>query len=171
MAEPLLEPRLLLGTQDRLRWRAASRVGHAGIAEADFARRFAAVAGTAAIEDLHHVLGEHAEELLAAELAQGRIAEGVGAAIAVLVGEDQVEVAPVTERAIALEALDRRQVVRLDSQAVLVPLVDRDILDLGGSEGLERSARRSDTGRKVFEPGLVGGDLDALAGPSAVAGL
>jgi hypothetical protein len=74
----------------------------------------------------------------------------------VLVGNDQVEMLAVAKRAIGLEAVDGGEVVGLDAEAVLVPFVDRDILECGRAELLERPARRPDARRDVFEPSLVG---------------
>src|SRR5262249_31014879 len=76
-----LEPRLLLRAEKRLGRRAALRVGHVRIVEADFERGIAAVETTAAVENLHDGLGRHLHELVAAELVERRIAERVRAPI------------------------------------------------------------------------------------------
>ena len=60
--------------------------------------------------------------------SERRVAERVGAAIAVLIGDDEVEVLAVAIRAVADQAVDRGQVVWLVAKAVLVPLFDCDIL-------------------------------------------
>jgi len=82
------------------------------VVEPDLRRGVAAVRGAPAVEDPHQRLGKHADELLAAELSQRRVAERIGAAIAELVGDDQVEVPSVPQRPVNLEAVDRGQVVR-----------------------------------------------------------
>ncbi len=74
------------------------------------------VVGAAAVEDLHQLLGEHGRELLAAQLAERGIAERVPAPIAVLVGEDDVQVPAVAERPVRLEAVDGDPVVGLVAQ-------------------------------------------------------
>src|SRR3954454_2713404 len=133
--------------------------------EADFRRRIPAVERTAAIENLRHVLRKHARELRP-ESSGRRIAERVGAAIAVLIGDDEVEVFAVAIRAVADQAVDRGQVVWLVAKAVLVPLSDCDIRHRGRIEAFERgSADLLATRWQIFPPCLVGGDLDALAGP------
>src|SRR5262249_44625734 len=48
------------------------------------------------------------------------------------------------------------------AEAVVVELLDRDVLDGRRPELRERSARRSDARGKIFEPRLIGGDLYAL---------
>src|SRR5262249_18927196 len=98
-----------------------------------------------------------------AKLAERVVAVRVAAAMAVQVGDDQVEVLAVAQRPIRFEAVDRCEVVRLDAEAVVVELLDRDVLDGRRSELLERSARWSDARGEIFEPRLIGGDLDGLA--------
>ena len=49
-------------------------------------------------------------------------------------------------------------------EPVPVPLVDLDVLDRNRPEFGKRAARRRHASRDIFEPGLVGGDLDGLAG-------
>src|SRR6187402_1061837 len=78
-------------------------------------------------------------------------------------GDDQVEVPAIAQRAIRDEAADRGQVVRLDTESVVVELLDRSVLDCWRIEALEGSARRCDACRDVFKPCLIGRDLDSLA--------
>src|ERR1700727_4091314 len=80
-----------------------------------------------------------------------------------LVGDNEIEMPTVAVGAIADQAVDRREIVGLDAEAVLIPLLDRHVLDRWRSERLERSARRSDARGQIFEPCLVGGNLDALS--------
>src|SRR6185437_13145848 len=69
-------------------------------------------------------------------------------------------------RAVADQAVDRGQIVWLVAKAVLVPLFDCDIRHRGRIEAFERgSADLLATRWQIFPPCLVGGDLDALAGP------
>ena len=49
-------------------------------------------------------------------------------------------------------------------EAVVVPLLDLDVLDRRRPELGQRPARRLHPRRNIFEPGLVGGDLDGLPG-------
>ena len=70
----------------------------------------------------------------------------------------------VAERPVGDQAADRGQIVRLQPQPIGVPLVDLNVLDRERTERVERTARRRDARRNIFEPGLVGGDLDGLAG-------
>src|SRR6185312_7341052 len=158
-----LEPRLLLRPEDRLRRRAPLRVFDMRSVEPDVRRRIAAVETTAAVESLHGRLGKHTGELVAAELFQRRIAEGVRAPIAMLVGDDEVEMPAVAQRPVGLEAVDGRQVVRLQPQPVAIELFDRSVFYRWWIEALERPVPRSDACGEIFEPGLIRRDLDALA--------
>src|SRR6185312_16299481 len=112
---------------------------------------------------LHGRLGKHTGELVAAELFQRRIAEGVRAPIAMLVGDNEVEMPAVAQRPVGLEAVDGRQVVRLQPQPVAIELFDRSVFYRWWIEALERPVPRSDTCGEVFEPSLIRRDLDALA--------
>ena len=135
------------------------------VVEPDFFRGIAAVEGTPAVENLHQRLRRHRRELVTAQLPERRIAEAVRAPIAMLVGNDQVEMLAVAERAVGLEAVDRGQVVRFQPQPIAIPLVDGNVFHRGWAEVLERSARRRDTRGEIFEPGLIRRDLHALARP------
>src|SRR6185369_12144699 len=68
--------------------------------------------------------------------------------------------------AVADQAVDRDEVVRLITKAVFVPLLD---FDIGHRRRFEmfpgRPAGLLATRRHIFPPRLIGGDLDALAGP------
>jgi glutamine amidotransferase PdxT len=66
-----------------------------------------------------------------------RIAEGIRAPIAVLVGDDQVQVLTVTQRPVALEAVDRRQVVRFHPEPIVIELFDGYVFYSGWIEALE----------------------------------
>src|SRR6185369_3251563 len=55
-------------------------------------------------------------------------------------------------------------IVRLDAEPIPVPLVDFDVLDRNRPEFGKRAARRRHASRDIFEPGLIGRDLDGLAG-------
>src|ERR1051325_4086975 len=124
-----------------------------------------AVELTAAVENLRDGLRKHARDLRP-ESSGRRVAERVGAAIAVLVGDDEVEVFAVAVRAVANQAVDGGKVVRLVAEAVLVPLFDCDIRHRGRIEAFERGpADLLATRWQIFPPCLVGRDLDALAGP------
>src|SRR6185312_5169423 len=120
-----------------LRRRAPLRVGHMRIVEADLRRRIAAVEAAPAVENLHLRLRKHSYELVAAELCERRIAEGIRAPIAVLVSNDQVQVLTVTQRPVALEAVDRRQVVRFHSQPIASERVDEYVVYRWWTEALE----------------------------------
>ena len=113
------------------------------------------------------LLGEHAAVCApVAELVERIVAERIGAAIAVLVGDDEVEVLAVAERAIGLQAVDRGEVVGLHAQAVLVQFLDLDVLDGDRAERVERCRWAACTrAGMIFEPRLVGGDLDR-SGPA-----
>src|SRR5258705_1892643 len=133
--------------------------------KADFRRRIPAPERTAAVENLRYVLRKHAREL-GPESSGRRFAERVGAAIAVLIGDDEVELFAVAIRTVGDQAVDRGQVVWVVAQAVPVPLFDCDIRHRRRIEAFERgSADLLATRWQIFPPCLVGGDLDALAGP------
>src|ERR1700728_1255729 len=158
----VLEPRLLGSAEDRLRRRVLSRVRNARAIERDFVRRLAAIEGAAPIKNLGRILREHAGEFWT-KAGDRFVAKGIGTAVTMLVGDDEIEMPTVAVGAIADQAVDRCEIVGLEAEAVLIPLLDRHILDRWRSERLERSARRSDTRRQILEPCLVGGDLDALS--------
>jgi hypothetical protein len=81
----------------------------------------------------------------------------------VLVGNDQVQVLTVTQRPVALEAVDRRQVVRFHPQPIAIELFDGYVFYSGWIEAFEQRAPLSDTCGKIFKPGLIRRDLNALA--------
>ena len=66
---------------------------------------------------------------------------GSSAAVAVLIGDDQVEVPPVAKRAIAMRLPIAVRLFGSIAEAVGVELLDRHVLDGGRIEALERSAR------------------------------
>src|SRR6185503_15165519 len=69
----------------------------------------------------------------------------------------------VAERPISYQAADRGKIIRLDAEPVPVPLVDLDVLDRNRPKFGKRAARWRHSSGDIFEPGLVGGDLDGLA--------
>src|SRR5206468_13055129 len=87
----VLEPDLLFGAKNRLRRCVPLRVGRARTVERDLSRRLAGIESAATIENLRRILGKHPRELRT-ELSNFRVAERVRVAIAVLVGDDEIEV-------------------------------------------------------------------------------
>src|SRR5262245_2338185 len=106
------------------------------VVKADFRRGILITERTASIENLRHVFRKHAVELWP-ETFEGGVTERIGAAKAVLVRNEEVEMFAVAIRAVGDEAVDGGQVVRLISQAVFVPLFDCDILYCRSLETLE----------------------------------
>jgi hypothetical protein len=85
--------------------------------------------------------------------------------MAVLIGDDEIEQPSPAKRAVRVQAVDGREVVRLGAQAVRVEARDGRVLhgwSLEAVEGLIRAG--PDAGRLEFEPGLVGHDLSRLCG-------
>ena len=80
-----------------------------------------------------------------------------------LIGEYEIEVPAVAQSPIGDQAVDGLQIVGLDIEAAVVPVFDRHIFHRDCAERA-RSARRLHARGNVFEPCLVGGDLDGLAG-------
>jgi len=107
------------------------------IVEPDFRRRIPAVEAAPAVQNPHDRLRKHSNELVATELFERRIAEGVRAPIAVLVGNEQVQMLTVPQRPVALEAVDRRQVVRFRPQPIAIELLDWNVLYRWWIETLE----------------------------------
>ncbi len=140
------------------------RVGDMRIVEPDLGRGLAAVECATGVENSHPRLGKHSDVLFTAEFPERGIAEGVRASIAVLVGDDQIEVPSVPQRAVGLEAVDRRQVVRFQPQSIAVEFFDGHVFDSGWIEAFQQTAPSGDTCRDVFEPRLIRRDLDGLAG-------
>src|ERR1043165_10166026 len=95
----VLEPGLLLGSKNGLRRRVLLRVRDVPVFEAELRWRVAPVVGASPVEHLRDVLGEHAVEVPpVAQLAERVVAERVGAAIAVLIGDDQIKVLAPAQR-------------------------------------------------------------------------
>src|SRR5205085_9396419 len=130
--------------ENRLRRRVPLRVRDVSIVEADFRGGIATVVAAAAVKGAHLSLRKHPDELVAAELSERRIAERIGAPVAVLIGDDQVEIPAVPQRAIACQAVDRDQVVRLHAQPIAVELFDGNILYSWWIESFEQPAPPSD---------------------------
>src|SRR6185369_8506098 len=169
----ILKPRLLLCAEDGLRRHILLRVRDARLPEREFGGRIAAIEGAAPVEDLLEVLGEPATiGCPIAQLVERIVAERVRTVVAVLIGDDEIEVLAVPECAVAYQAVDRDQVIRLIAKAVFVPLLDFDIGDRWRFEMFPGCpARLLAARREIFPPGLVGSDLDALSRPRDAAGL
>src|SRR5206468_3144260 len=169
----ILEPRLLLCAEDRLRRRILLRVRDARLPEREFGGRIAAIEGAAPVEDLLEVFGEPAIiGCPIAQLIERIVAERVRSVVAVLIGDDEIEMLAVAECAVAYQAVDRDQVIRLIAKAVFVPLLDFDIGDRGRFEMFPGcSPRLLAARRNIFPPGLVGGNLNALSRPRDAPGL
>ncbi len=135
--ELVLEPYLLLRPENRLWRRAPLRVRDMRIVEPDFRRRIAAVEAAPAIQNLHRNFRKHFHELVADELIERRIAEGVRAPIAMLVGNDHFQVLTVPQRPVGLEAVDRRQVVRFHPQPIAIEFLDWNVFYRRWIETLE----------------------------------
>src|SRR6185369_6344563 len=160
----LLEPCLLFDAENSPRRRVLSWIRNASIAKVEFGRWLTAIEGAARVERDHRFLREVAPERRIVDLSYIFAVAWVAAAEAALVGDKQVEVLAVAERPVGDQAADRGQIIRLDAEPVLVKLVDLDVLDSNGPEFGKGAARRRHASRDIFEPGLVGGDLDGLAG-------
>src|ERR1044072_140354 len=107
------------------------------IVERNFRWRLADVEAAPAVQNPHGRLRKHSHELVATELFERGIAEGVRAPIAVLVGNEQVQVLTVPQRPVALEAIDRRQVVRFHPQPIAIELLDWNVFYRWWIETLE----------------------------------
>ena len=140
-----------------------SRIRDADVAKAEFGGRFAAVEGAAGIERDHRRFREHPVESRIVNLTNALRIGRVVAAEAVLVGENEIEVPAVAQRPIGDQAVDGLQIVGFDPEATVVPLFYRHIFHRQRAERVERSARRLHARGNIFEPCLVGGDLDSLA--------
>src|SRR3954467_771678 len=140
-----------------------SWIRDADVAEAEFGGRFAAVEGAARIERDHRRFREHPVESGIVNLANALRLGRVVAAEAVLVGENEIEMPAVAQRSIRDQAVDGLEIVGFDPEAAVVPLFYPHILHRQRAERVERSARRLHARGNIFEPCLVGGDLDSLA--------
>src|SRR6185295_7923087 len=128
------EPRLLLDAEDGPRRCVPSWIRNADIAKVEFGWRLTAIEGAARVERDHCFFREVAPERRIVDLSDVFAVSWIVAAEAVLVGHEEVEVLAVTERPVSDQAADGGQVVRLQAQPVLVPLVDLDVLDRNLSE-------------------------------------
>src|SRR5262249_923710 len=117
----------------------------------------------ARVEDHLSLLREQVREVIARErrrlLATGRLLR----AVAVLIRDDEIDVAPEAQRAIRREARERGEVVGLGAEPVLVEARDRRALDSRRVEPFERRGARLPHARGlILEPRLVRVDLARL---------
>jgi hypothetical protein len=119
--------------------------------------------GASAIEDLVDLLRKHLRKEIVAEGTRLGLAGRVFGSIAVLVGDDEVQMPAEREPSIALQHADGRKIVRLDAEPVLVELSDRRFVHVRRDELLQRfSAALHDARGLVFEPRLHREDFARL---------
>ena len=162
-SELLLEPLLLRGAEHAVRRRILARVRELLPAEADRRRRLPVGVRAARVEDLVHFLGHEVRIVLAAERIGGRRVHRAFRLERMLVGEHEVDVAAEAQAPIDVQAVDRREIVRLLADAVLVEALDGCVDDLGRREPFDlATVRLADARRLEFEPRLVRRDLARL---------
>src|SRR5262249_23770533 len=102
LTQPVLEPCFLRSAEDRLRRGVLLWVRNARIPEREFGGRVSAIEGSAPVQHLLQVFGEPAIiGCPIAQLVERVVAERVRTAIAVLIGNDEVEVPAVAKCAVA----------------------------------------------------------------------
>ena len=126
-AQALEEPRLLLGAKNRLCRLVFAEIGDLIAAKADRLRRLAAVVSAPRIHDFHRFFRHEFRKMRARKRLRFRSTGRFLGAIAVLVGDDQVDVAAPAQCAITLEAADGREIVCFLAQAVFVEMRNRRI--------------------------------------------
>src|SRR2546423_8550917 len=84
-----------------------------------------------------------------------------------VVGENQLDSAPGTERAINLKSVDCGEITRFESQTIIIKLSKRRVIDCRSVKHIQVGIGLDDSRRLIFKPGLVGGNFESLSGPHA----
>src|SRR5882724_4755951 len=124
------KPRFLLGSEQGLRGIRLTEVRNLLLPETDGVGRFASVVIPAAINDLEHLLREEFRIVLIIEICVSEFGSGVLRSVASLVGDDELDVPAPAERAVSLQTIDRRKIVGLLSESMLIENSDRGILNI-----------------------------------------
>src|SRR5882757_123042 len=124
------KPRFLLGSEQGLRGIGLTEVRNLLLPETDGVGRFASVVIPAAIDDLKHLLRHELRIVLIIEICVIELGSGVLRSVASLVGDHELHVPAPAERPVSLQTIDRRKIVGLLPESMLIENSDRGILNL-----------------------------------------
>src|SRR5882757_4652539 len=124
------KPRFLLGSEEGLRGIRLTEVRNLLVPERDSVGRFASVVIPTAIEYLKHLLRHELRIVLVIESCVIEFASRVLRSVASLVGDHELHVPAPAERPVSLQTIDRRKIVGLLPESMLIENSDRGILNL-----------------------------------------
>jgi hypothetical protein len=124
------KPRFLLGTKQGLSGIRLTDVGNLLVPETNGAGRIASVVIPTAIDYLKHLLRHELRIVLIKESCVIELASGVLRSVASLVGDNELHVPAPAERPVSLQTIDRRKIVGLLPESMLIENSDRGILNL-----------------------------------------
>ena len=139
-------------------------IGNALVADRDDRRRLAARIIPPAVDDFQPLLRDHR---IVAGVERRRLGPigGIRRLVTVQVGQDQIDMLAVPQRAVGRHAADRDAVIGFGAEAIVVEGVDRHLFDGRRAELLQRGARcLADARGDIFPPRLVGRDAQRLRG-------
>src|SRR6185369_3813148 len=157
------KPRFLLGSEDGLRGVCLTQVRNLLVPETDGVGRFASVVTPAAIDDFKHLLGHELRIIFVKEICVSELGSGILGSVASLVGDHELDVPAPAERTVSLQTMDRRKIVSLLPESMLVENRDRRILNLRWAENFERGTTAlQHTRGLILKKYLHGGNLARL---------
>src|SRR4029077_15891195 len=124
------KPRFLLGSEKGLRGIRLTDGRNFLVPETDGVGRFAPVVIPTAIEYLNHLLRQELRIVLIKESCGIQLASWVLRSVASLVGDNELHVPAPAERSVSLQTIDRRKIVGLLPESMLIENSDRGILNL-----------------------------------------
>src|SRR6201993_4955580 len=124
------KPRFLLGSEQGLRGIRLADVRNLLVPKTDGVGRIASVVIPTAIEYLKHLLRHELRIVLVRESCVIELASGVLRSIASLVGDNELHIPAPAERSVSLQTMDRRKIVGLLPESMLIENHDRGILNL-----------------------------------------
>src|SRR4029077_17131598 len=135
------------------------------IPEMDGVGRVASVVIPTAIDYLKHLLRHELRIVLFKESFVIELAAGVLRSVASLVGDNELHVPAPAERPVSLQTIDRRQIVGLLPESMLIENSDRGILNLRWVELFERGTTTLHHARRlILKKCLHGSNLARLCG-------
>lgn len=120
----------MLGSEQGLRGIRLTDVRNLLVSETDSVGRFASVVIPTAIDYLKHLLRHELRIVLIKESCVIELASGVLRSVASLVGDDELHVPAPAERPVSIQTIDRRKIVGLLPESMLIENSDRGILNL-----------------------------------------
>src|SRR6266576_3993535 len=124
------KPRFLLGSEQGLRGIRLTEVRNLLLPETDVVGRFASVVIPAAIDYLEHLLRHELRIVLIIEICVSELAFRILRPVASLIGDNEFHVPAPAERPVSRQTMDRRKIVDLLPESMLIEDSDRGILNL-----------------------------------------